>query len=153
MAGPILFCNDGSDGSRAAMHLAAPLLESTGEAVVLTVWEPTASVLARSAPLGPIALGEEAEAEADAVEAEYAGRAAREGAERARELGWSASERVERSEDGAAAKIIEVAAELDARLIVCGHRGRGPISSALLGSVSHALVLHSGRPVLVSPDG
>ena len=42
--------------------------------------------------------------------------------------------------------------EIDARLVVCGQRGRGPIGSALLGSVSHALAAHTKRPVLIAPQ-
>ncbi len=153
MAGPILFCYDGSDGSREAMRTSAELLDSTAEAVVLTVWEPTALVLARSAPFGPIAVGDETERNADAAEAEQAAAVAREGAERATAAGWQISDRVERSEDGPVATIIEVANELDARLIVCGRRGRGPVAGTVLGSVSQGLIYHAGRPVLISPQG
>jgi nucleotide-binding universal stress UspA family protein len=44
------------------------------------------------------------------------------------------------------------AAELDARLIVCGRRGLGALASALLGSVSHVVLAHAGRPVLIAPE-
>jgi nucleotide-binding universal stress UspA family protein len=37
----------------------------------------------------------------------------------------------------------------DVDLIVVGNRGRGTVTSALLGSVSHGLVQRSSRPVLV----
>jgi nucleotide-binding universal stress UspA family protein len=40
----------------------------------------------------------------------------------------------------------------DARLIACGRRGRGAVTSALLGSVSHAVLAHAGRPVLIAPE-
>jgi nucleotide-binding universal stress UspA family protein len=48
--------------------------------------------------------------------------------------------------------ISEIAQEIDAGLVVCGQRGRGPIGSALLGSVSHALAAHTKRPVLIAPQ-
>ena len=69
-----------------------------------------------------------------------------------RTLGYDASSRVERATQGAGPMIVDVADELDARLIVCGRRGRGPITSALLGSVSHAVLAHAGRPVLIAPE-
>ena len=37
--GPVLFCFDGSDGSRAAMKAAAVLISRPVDAVVITVWE------------------------------------------------------------------------------------------------------------------
>ena len=59
--------------------------------------------------------------------------------------------RVEQAMGATWAKIIEVADEIDAGLIVCGTRGRGAVRTALLGSVSHAVLTHSGRPVLIAP--
>ena len=38
-------------------------------------------------------------------------------------------------------------------MIVCGSRGQGGVSRALLGSTSSALLHHSPRPVLVVPPG
>ena len=43
---PVLFCYDGSQGSRNAMRAAAALLERPVDAVVLTVWETIATRLA-----------------------------------------------------------------------------------------------------------
>lgn len=53
-------------------------------------------------------------------------------------------------EDGRAASIlINVAEAEDADLVLVGRRGRGGVAELLLGSVSHELVLHCKRPVLV----
>lgn len=46
--------------------------------------------------------------------------------------------------------ICEQAREMDADVIVVGSRGRGPIATALLGSVSAEVVDHARRPVLVA---
>ena len=43
-------------------------------------------------------------------------------------------------------------ARCDARLIVVGSRGRGPVRGALLGSVSASLAASAPAPVLVVPD-
>jgi nucleotide-binding universal stress UspA family protein len=53
-------------------------------------------------------------------------------------------------EDGRPASVIaQVADSLDADVIVVGRRGRGGVAELVLGSVSHELVLHSKRPILL----
>jgi nucleotide-binding universal stress UspA family protein len=47
--------------------------------------------------------------------------------------------------------LAELAAERDARVIVVGTRGEGPIRGALLGSTPHKLLHLADRPVLVVP--
>jgi len=53
-------------------------------------------------------------------------------------------------EDGRPASVIaRVADGTDADVIVVGRRGRGGVAELVLGSVSHELVLHSKRPILL----
>jgi nucleotide-binding universal stress UspA family protein len=53
-------------------------------------------------------------------------------------------------EDGRPASVIaQVAESVNADVIVIGRRGRGGVAELILGSVSHELVLHSKRPILV----
>jgi nucleotide-binding universal stress UspA family protein len=47
--------------------------------------------------------------------------------------------------------LVDLATERDARLIVIGTRGEGPLRGALLGSTAHKLLHLSDRPVLVVP--
>jgi nucleotide-binding universal stress UspA family protein len=149
MPGPVLFCYDGSEGSRAAMVAAAELI-APAPAVVLTIWQPAAVLLARAGGFGGTYLSEEDKV--DGEQAQMARDAAEEGVARAREHGYDASSRVEEATEGAGRRIIEIADELDARLIVCGRRGLGAVASALLGSVSHLVLAHAGRPVLIAPE-
>ncbi len=150
MSGPVLFCYDGSQGSRAAMAAAAELVAHPAPAVVLTIWQPAAVLLAKAGGFGGGYLSDADEV--DAEQAQLAADAAEEGVQRAREHGYDASSRVEQAPEGAGRRIIKIADELDARLIVCGRRGLGAVASALLGSVSHAVLDHAGRPVLIAPE-
>jgi nucleotide-binding universal stress UspA family protein len=150
MSGPVLFCYDGSDGSRAAMAAAAELVAHPAPAVVLTIWQPAAVLLAMAGGFGGSYLSNERQV--DDEQEQLAREAAEEGAQRGRALGYDASARVEQAAQGAGSMIVEIADELDARLIVCGRRGRGAVTSALLGSVSHAVLAHAGRPVLIAPE-
>ena len=63
--------------------------------------------------------------------------------------GTDADERVELGV--AVSELTEIAAENDAALIVVGTRGRGRLASALLGSVSQALVQQAPCPVMIVP--
>ena len=118
--------------------------------MILTVWQPLVTKLAETGSFGVFALDDETEV--DDTEEQAARDAAEQAAERARAAGHTATVRVEEAQQAAWLKIIEVADEIDARLIVCGTRGRGTVKTALLGSVSHAVLTHSGRPVLIAPS-
>lgn len=150
MPGPVLFCYDGSEGSRSALRAAGQLLARSIDAVVVTVWQPAAVRLALAGSFASGVLSDEVEL--DEQEERYAKGVAEEGAARGRENGYHATALWPRAELGIAHAILGVAEEVDASLIVCGQRGRGPVRSALLGSVSHALSGHAQRPVLIAPE-
>jgi nucleotide-binding universal stress UspA family protein len=146
---PILFCYDGSEGSKAALSAAVELVIRPADAVVLVVWTPIAVQLARG---GSLLAAVPNEGELDEEEVAAAQRLADSGAESLRSRGYSASARIAEANSSVAKTIGEVAQEIDARLIVCGQRGRGTFASAILGSVSHQLSAHAERPVLIAPQ-
>ena len=148
MSKPVLFCYDGSDGSKTALTAAVEWIRPS-DAVVLTVWTPAAVLLARA---GSFIVAIPNEGEIDEEEAAKAREIAEEGAAGARTRGYNASARIAEASESVARTIDEVAEEIDAGLVVCGQRGRGAIGSALLGSVSHALAGHTKRPVLIAPQ-
>jgi nucleotide-binding universal stress UspA family protein len=151
MGSPVLICFDGSEDAEAAIASAAQDL-SGSEAVVLTVWEPAASwvpydpATILTAPVSRLA--------SNALGLDEAVRdVARERMERgtalAAEAGFQATGRLE---EGKPWRVIcQVADALGADPIVVGARGLGRVESALLGSVSSAVVHHAKRPVLVVP--
>jgi nucleotide-binding universal stress UspA family protein len=146
----VLFCFDGSDGSREAMRAAVDLINRPVDAVVLTVWETVATRLALA---GAFAAGNTTGgAELDTEEESFARSMAEEGALRAREHGYEASPMTRESFEGIPKAILETADDVSARLIVCGQRGRGVLRSTLLGSVSHTLASHTRRPILIAPE-
>jgi nucleotide-binding universal stress UspA family protein len=146
---PVLFCYDGSEGSKAALSVAVELVMHPADAVVLAVWTPIAIQLARG---GSLVAGVPNEGQLDEEETAAAQRIADEGAAGARGRGYNASARVAQANESVAKAIGEAAREIDARLIVCGQRGRGAFASAVLGSVSHQLSAHAERPVLIAPQ-
>jgi nucleotide-binding universal stress UspA family protein len=151
-SGPVLFCSDGSDGSRAALATAAELL-APSEAVALTVWETVAMRLMAgglNAGLGASYVSDEGDL--DRREEATAREAAEQSARAGRERGWDVTPRTEQAEVAVWLTIIQAADELDASLIVCGARGLNPVKRAILGSVSEAVLHHSHRPTLISPQ-
>lgn len=146
----ILLCYDGSADARAAIEHAGTLFAGSS-AIALTVWQPIAYVLARSsAGLVPIA-GVDMD-EVDAACRDEAQRLSTEGAELARAAGLEATAEIVAQVQSAADAILDAAAEAQADAIVIGSRGLTGLRSLLLGSVSHAVIQHADRPVVVVPS-
>ena len=141
----MLICYDRSDGARQAIATAGALVPGR-RAVVLYVWTPIAVLF------GPYALAVPPGVDDDAALEEAALLVAREGANLAIDAGLDATPAVVAGTfDGTWHEILEVADRRDANLIVLGARGLSPVRSLFIGSVSHGVVQHSHRPVMVVP--
>jgi nucleotide-binding universal stress UspA family protein len=141
---PILICYDGSDGAQRAIDVAAELL-GPRHATVLDVG-PVVTPVESLAALSPVYPA----AEFGELNAEEARSGSAAGVERARRAGFAADGR-----SGVAAPtweaIVGVADEIDAAVIVLGSRGLNGARELLVGSVSHDVAEHAGRPVLIVP--
>lgn len=139
-----LIAYDGSTAADAAVRAAAALFPGA-QAVVVHVRDVDRGLRDRAA--GALA-GAAAELErgAEAAGSELAG-AGRRAAEAA---GLAATAEL-RGGGSVWREIAAAARDHGADVIVCGTRGRGPLSRALLGSTSASLLHHGGRPVLIVP--
>lgn len=147
----ILIAYDGSDDAKSAIQHAATLLPGH-PAVVLTIWEPYLTMIMRTpAGLGPVAGVPDIKGIDDACRTSAQARA-EEGVRLAREAGIDASARVVSRSGSIAQAILQEAADLDATAIVVGSRGLTGLKSLLLGSVSHGVLQHADRSVLVVPS-
>jgi nucleotide-binding universal stress UspA family protein len=147
----ILLCYDGSEDARTAIEQAGKLLGGQ-PATVLTVWEPFIEVLAHASFGAAMSVGMVNFEEIDAANRTGAEMRAEEGAELARHAGLDAQPRTLTQVTTTAAAILEAASELDATAIVVGSRGLTGVKSLLLGSVSHGLIQHADRTVIVVPS-
>jgi len=138
----ILLCYDGSSDAQSAIDRAGELL-SGQPATVLTVWEPFVAAMTRTT------LSFE---EIDAASEQAAHERAEEGVERATRAGMNPQPRTRVRGATIADTILSEADELDASAIVIGSRGLTGLKSLLLGSVSHALLQHTDRTVIVIPS-
>jgi nucleotide-binding universal stress UspA family protein len=143
--GRLLICYDGSEHAKHAIRHSARLV-SAKEALVVTVWQPTAM-------LGGLAWAGEASmvngGDLDRAVAEDAGRLADDGARIAQEAGLAAEPMAVEADEPVWKVLTEAADRNDAVAIVMGSRGLTGLRSILLGSVSSAVVQHAHRPVLV----
>ena len=144
---PLLLCYDGSPGSKHAIETAGGLFPGH-VAVVLHVWSPTTIVRAPYNVVTPAPIPEFNDQEIRKAALELAER----GVEDAAAAGLEArAEIAEAALAGVWSAVLEVADEYHAALIVLGSRGLSTFESLLLGSVSHGIVQHARRPVMVVP--
>ena len=88
----------------------------------------------------------------DAASRADAERTAEEGAALARAHGVDAAGRAVARQDSMVDTLLAEADRADAGAIVVGSRGLGGFGSILMGSVSHALLQHADRPVVIVPS-
>jgi nucleotide-binding universal stress UspA family protein len=147
----ILICYESSKDARAAVEHAAELF--SGEpATVLTVWQPFIEVVARSCVgFGMVPSIPDAD-EIDEASSKAADQTAAEGAELATTLGMNAQPRSCAQETTTARAILDEADRIGVSAIVMGSRGLTGVKSLLLGSVSHEVIQHADRTVVVVPS-
>ena len=143
--GPLLLCFDGSERAARAIKRAAALFAGR-DALVVTVWEPTA--------LGSIAWSGVTASMVeffrfDRASADAARRVADAGVRIAIDAGLQATPLAVEADGPVWSKILEIADRHDAATIVMGSRGLTGLRSTLLGSVSNAVVHHTDRPTLI----
>ncbi len=139
---PILIAYDGSDHAKAAIEQAAAHLRIPRAAIVLSVFEPLTAIPFWGAPYGrvPTELVEEAAEEAERVAAE--------GAALANDAGFDSDSAVV---EGTPVweRIVAVAKDRAAGIIVMGSHGRSGVSYVAMGSVATAVAHHAAVPVLI----
>jgi nucleotide-binding universal stress UspA family protein len=139
---------DGSASAACAIDEAARLFPGA-DAVIATVWrtmEPPSPAALLAMPESVVAGGVE---NLDAATAQAAGVTAEEGALRGHDAGLVVTPVAVRAERAVWTALARLADEREASAVVVGSRGRSGLCSALLGSVSQALVHHCRRPVVV----
>jgi nucleotide-binding universal stress UspA family protein len=141
--GPILIAYDGSDCAQEAIAEAGRQLRDDRPAIVLTIWEPLDAVPFWGVPLAAVStdLTDEVTARARAV--------ADEGVGLATTAGFEASAEVEL---GAPVwkRIVDVAKQRGASIIVLGSQGRSSVGYAVMGSVATAVAHHAKAPVMIT---
>jgi nucleotide-binding universal stress UspA family protein len=141
----IVICYDGSTDAKEAIVHGARMLRGQ-QATVLTVWSPF-----DSAAVG-LAGGVEDMQESDEAGRLHAEQQAGAGARLAIELGFDAESRTVERRTTIADAILGEADALGATAILMGSRGLTGVKSLLLGSVSHTVIQHADRTVIVVPS-
>jgi nucleotide-binding universal stress UspA family protein len=139
----ILIAADGSDAAREAVSVGLEIASEQGARATFVHVYPAPEAMAMTPgytefPVVPYPI-ETPPAEQDPVLAECAAKAKERGVEADLQL----------TTGDAVWEIVAAADEVDADLIAIGSRGLGTVTGTLLGSVSHAVIRHTRRPVLV----
>ncbi|HUA48805.1 MAG TPA: universal stress protein [Solirubrobacteraceae bacterium] len=145
----ILIAYDGSPDATTAIERAGELMRGK-PATVLTVWQHFEDLVTRVGAGMPV--GSVDYAELDRRYGDYARQRAEQGAELARAAGLKAQARICVREGSIAQAILAEADAIGAEAIVLGTRGLTGLKSLLMGSVSHAVLQHADRPVIVVPS-
>lgn len=147
----ILLCYDGSPDSQAAIERTGKLMPGQS-ATVLTIWEPFVDLIARTgAGIGVWTDGVQLD-QIDTAAQQNARERSDEGLQLAQQAGLNPQARTRARDATIAQTILAEAEELEADAIVLGSRGLTGLKSLMLGSVSHAVLQHADRPVLVVPS-
>jgi nucleotide-binding universal stress UspA family protein len=147
----ILICYDGSEDARAAIERAGELF-GVQPAEVLTVWQPFVQVMAHaSIGFGMVPAFPDS-AQIDEATRQRAEELVQEGAQLAEAAGLRAQTHVSAQQSTTARAILARAEEVAATAIVMGSRGLTGVKSLLLGSVSHDVIQHADRAVVVVPS-
>jgi nucleotide-binding universal stress UspA family protein len=146
--GPPLLCYDSSPNSAQAIERAGELLAGRA-ALVLNVWESWVAHAPTYVPVVSGAVGGMAR-ELDEIAETQSGELADAGVEQAAEAGFDPHAVSARCDGALWHGVLGAAEEHNVSAIVLGSRGLSGIS-AVLGSVSHGVVHHSQRAVLIVP--
>ena len=145
----ILVAYDGSADAQAAIDRAGELMKGQ-PATILTVWERVIDLAARTG--AGIGIGGVDFDSVDRSSRDQARQRANEGVERAQRAGLKPRARTSVRKRSIAGTILSEADDVGASAIVMGTRGLTGLKSLLLGSVSHAVLQHADRPVIVVPS-
>lgn len=144
----VIIAYDGSEPAGNAIDHAARLFSGM-PAVVVTVWRSFREAARAARAALPQSMIDEAVRNFDAAQEAAALELAQEGAARARAAGLEADAVAMRADLSVWATIVRLADDSAAPAVVVGSRGQSSLRSAVLGSVSNAVVHHCRPPVVV----
>lgn len=146
----ILIAYDGSNDAKSAIEHTAQLMPGH-PAIVTTVWEPYMQIATRYPGPDGLLIGDDY-SDIDDSSRTAAEERAEEGAALARAYGLDAGSRAAARQDSIAQTLLAEADRANASAVVVGSRGLGGLGSLLLGSVSHAVIQHADRTVVIVPS-
>jgi nucleotide-binding universal stress UspA family protein len=149
-AGPVLVGFDGSEAAHTAVTAAGKLL-AVREVVIESVWIAYSGVAAGGVAGAPVAVLSRASEELDRAVADRASQLAHSGVREAATHGLEARAEALQANGPVWSTLRDAAETHGSPAIVVGSRGRGGMTTAVLGSTSSALVHHARLPVLVVP--